>query len=250
MIFCLYVSIIGYAQEDYYKFNNMFSISVSKDLELRKDEDAYTRFLKDTLNYVSKEEIVFQQKNLSNKKQEALNHYCRIIMKTYKDESCPFPSSDEIFFSDDFFNELLSTAPQELAQEQYFVIQPRTSIESTYSGATYVKIHYTRTGLKGNVSVNICYFFNYDCAVKAIFSYRESEEGLWKEKLLKTLKSFTWESTYTFNTYSQEDIIPTQDNNDSNSLLFDIAIGILITAVFFGTMYYLMLKGKKKHGKD
>ncbi len=48
-----------------YKFNNMFTISVSDILELRKDDDAYTRFLSDTLNYVANSEIVFQQKELS-----------------------------------------------------------------------------------------------------------------------------------------------------------------------------------------
>lgn len=246
----LCVFFIGYAQEETYKFNNMFSISVSDDLELRQDDDAYTRFLYDTLNYETNSEIVFQQKELSTRKQDALSHYCRIMIITSKDDSCPYPCSDEKSFSDDDLNELISTAPQELGPGQRFVFQPTASIESTNSGATYVKIHYIRTGTKGNVNVNICYFFNYDSAVKAIFSYRESEKNLWESKLSSSLNSFSWESPFTSYTYSDEGnastIIP--DNSQSN-LFIGVLIGVLFMGVIWGG-YYAVRSGNKKKLKS
>ena len=107
---------------------------------MRQNDDAYTKLLNDTLNYVANSEIVFQQKELSNKTQGALSHYCRIMIMTDKDDSCPYPSSDDKSFSDDDLNELISTATQELGPGQRFVTQPTASIESTFSGATYVKI--------------------------------------------------------------------------------------------------------------
>lgn len=242
----LCISFIGYAQEETYKFNNMFSISVSDELELRQDDDAYTKFLNDTLNYVANSEIVFQQKQLSKRTEEALSHYCRIIIKTDKDNSCPYPSSDENSFSDDDLNELISTAPQELGPGQRFVIQPTASIESTDSGATYVKIHYTRTGTKGNVSVNICYFFNYDSAVKAIFCYRESEKKLWESKLSSSLNSFAWESPYTSYAYSDEDKASTiVFDNNQRYLLIGILIGVLLMGVIGGITYVIKSSNKK-----
>ena len=251
----LCISIKGYAYEETYKFNNIFSISVSDELELRQNDDTYTKFLNDKYNYVTNSEIVFQQKGLSNKEQNALNHYCRIMIMTDKDDSCPFPSSDEKYFSDEDLKELISTAPQELGPGQHFVIQPTASIESTHSGATYVKIHYIRTGVKGNVSVDLCYFFNYDSAVKAIFSYRESEKDLWKGSLLRALNSFEWESPYISQTYSQGDELSSYGknhiyDNNSSSLLIGVMIGILFMGVIMCIIYAVKSNNAKKTRKQ
>lgn len=243
--------IIGYAQDEIYKFNNVFSISVSNDLELRKDDDAYTKFLRDTLNYVANSKIVFQQKELSSKTKEALSHYCRIIILSEKDDSCPYPSSNDASFSDKDLDELLSTASLELGPGQSFVIQPTASVEFTNSGATYVKVHYTRTGTRGNVNVNICYFFNYDSVVKAIFSYRESEEDLWSAKLLRALNSFAWTSPYTSYSYSQKDTKHPLDYADNSStLLFGVFIGMLLIGVIFGFNYTARSRNRKKLKKQ
>ena len=244
-------TIIGHAQQDTYKFNNMFSISVSDDLELRQDDDAYTIFLNDTLNYVAHSEIVFQQKGLSNKTQEAFGYYCRIMIMTDRDDSCPYPSSNDGSFSEDDLNGFIMTVPQELAPGQRFVIQPTASIKSTYSGATYVMIHYIRTGTKGNVIVNICYFFNYDSAVKAIFSYRESEKGLWESKLSNSLNSFAWEFPYTSDAYSDEDkVCITVPDNSQGNILIEILISILLMGAVVGIIYAVKSSKKKRIKKQ
>ena len=124
-----------------YKFNNMFTISVSDILELRKDDDAYTRFLSDTLNYVANSEIVFQQKELSERSQSALAKYCRIMIKTDIDESCPYPCSDEDDFTSDDFQELVSACQAELAPGQHFICQPTASVKSTSNGSKYINIY-------------------------------------------------------------------------------------------------------------
>lgn len=249
ILFC--VSIIGYTQEKTYKFNDMFSISVSEDLELRQGNDAYTNLLKDTLYYVANSEIVFQQRGLSNINQQALNQYCRIMIITDKDDSCPYPSSDEKTFSEGILYELISTASQELGPEQHFVIQPIASIEYTNLGVTYVKIHYSRTGTNGNVSVNICYFFNYDSAVKAIFSYRESEKSLWESKLLCSINSFAWDFPYTSQVYSDDDNMSTKgyihySDNNQRTLVFGILIGVLLMVAIYGVIYAVEAKDKNK----
>ncbi|MBQ2047271.1 MAG: hypothetical protein II260_08790 [Muribaculaceae bacterium] len=169
---------------------------------------------------------------------------------TDKDDSCPYPSSDEKYFSDDDLNELISTAPQELGAGQHFIIQPTASIESSHFGATYVKIHYSRTGTNGNVNVNICYFFNYDCAVKAIFSYRESEKDLWEQNLLRALNSFAWENPYISQTYSQDketiSHVKKHISNNSRSRLIDVMIGMLLMGVIMSITYAVKSNNKKK----
>lgn len=247
-----FVFFIGYAQEETYKFLNMFSISVSNDMELREDDDSYTKFLKDTLNYEANSEIVFQQKGLSKRMLPALSQYSRIMIMANQDESSPYPSSDDKSFTVGDLNELLSTAPKELGPNQRFVIQPTASIDTTKSGATYVKIHYTRTGTNGNVSVNICYFFNYDCAVKAVFSYRESEKDLWETKMSSSLNSFAWERPYTSYSYVEDDsatpIVP--DNNSQEDLLKGLLIILLIGSVIGGITYAVRLYKKKNQNKS
>jgi len=244
---------IIHANAKMYRLNNLFSISVNDNLELRQDDDAYTKFLHDTLCYVANSEIVFQQKNLSSKQQDAMAHYCRIMILTDSDESNEYPCSNDKSFSSGDIEELKSTAEQELGPGQRFIHEPTSSIEETNSGAVYVKIHYSRTGLEGAVDVTICYFFNYKNAVKAIFSYRESESNLWKDALSKSLNSFSWDNPYTFSEFSAEDNNAgnEQYNAEStrqtgnNGFLWGLLLGILFMLLCF-LIYHLSKTNKRK----
>ena len=231
-----------------YKFNNMFTISVSDILELRKDDDAYTRFLSDTLNYVANSEIVFQQKELSERSQSALAKYCRIMIKTDIDESCPYPCSDEDDFTSDDFQELVSACQAELAPGQHFICQPTASVKSSSNGSKYINIYYTRSGSKGEVRVNICYFFNYKYAVKAIFSYRTSESNIWESAIRNSIDSFSWTDPYTSQVYLSENntgaYSSSLESNSSNQILYGIMIGIVFMLVL-GSGIYFIVSSKK-----
>lgn len=233
-----------------YVFNNMFSISVNELLELRQDQDAYTRYIKDTLNYTASSEIVFQQKYLSNISQDAQTRYCRIMIKTFNDESCPYPASDDGDFSSDDIHELVNACVNELGPGQQFVDLPSSSIESTHKGHKYLLIKYTRSGYSGNVFVQICYFFNYKNAVKAIFSYRISESSIWANPIDDAIKSFSWSHPFKSSTYNAEDNIGDNSNTISYSLLIlGIIVGICLMTIII-TAYSKYKSYTLKHKKS
>lgn len=237
---CLTISIM--ADVKTYKFNNMFTISVSDILELRKDDDAYTRFLSDTLNYSANSEIVFQQRGLSEGNQSAIEAYCRIMIVTDIDDSGPYPCCNEDDFTDDYIQELISTCQGELVPGQCFICQPAASIRSTTNGYKYINIDYTRSGYKGAVKVNICYFNNYKYAIKAIFSYRTSESDIWQTAIRNSINSFTWIDPY----FAHENLQDNDLNDESSSYIesdgsghisYGILIGIAIMLVLVGIVY-------------
>lgn len=247
------ISILSYADDNLYRFNNMFSISVSDDLELRSDDDAYTRTLSDSLNILTGTEIVFQQKGLSRFDKNALAQYCRIMIVTDQDDSCPYPLSDDKDFTSSDLNDFNEMAEDQLGPGQYFMIDPVTTVETTTSGAVYIRTHYARSGTEGMVFVDICYFCNYDSLVRAIFSYRNSESSLWREHLLNAMKSFSWinphvskKSSASSNSYSSVD-----SNTDSNNsqLFLGIIIGAIIMAICY-MVFKSMNSGNKKNNRE
>lgn len=249
IIIFLYISIIGYAQEEVHKFDNLFYISVSEDLELRKKDDAYNRILHDSLNYVADSVIVFQLKELSNKSKDTLSNYYMIMISIYKNKNGAYPSYDESSFTDNYLKILLSNTQQELEPGQHFVINPKVSIERTYSNATFVQIHYTRTGTNGDVNVDICYYYNYDSAVKAIFSYRESEAKLWKNKLAKSLKSFAWANPYALNINLQKNNLLELIKGTLSETKY-IYLSSIIGIILITTLLYFFNRKKYKNTKQ
>lgn len=254
IILFICIAITAIADNNTYKFNNMFTISVSDILELRKDDDAYIHFLSDTLNYVANSEIVFQQKELSEKNQSALAKYCRIMIATDSDESCPYPCSDEDDFTNDDLQELISTCQGELAPGQHFISQPTAYVRCTSNGYKYIDIFYTRSGNKGEVRVNICYFFNYKYAVKAIFSYRTSESNLWQAAIKNAIDSFTWTDSFITHEYLQDNVtnnnsLSHEATDGSYQLFYGIMIGTAIMLILGGAIFIVSSNNKKKARK-
>ena len=234
-----------------YKFNDIFTISVSDILELRKEDDLYTNYLADTLKYHCQSDIIFQQKGLSVKDPLAMSRYCRIMIKTDYDESCPYPCPDEETFSDDDIKDLLSECDGELGPGQRYIEQPTAKIQSTVNGYRYILIHYIRSGYKGNVCVNICYFFNYKYGVKTIFSYRVSESNLWQSAINRSIESFSWSNPYVSHNYSID--YTENDNNNLNNksknkvqYLSSIIIAILLILVFVSCLIYSKILNNKR----
>lgn len=180
-----------FAKSINYKVDNLFTIRVSNNFELRTNNQSYTRFLHDTLYYSANADMVFQQRGLSTRQPKALGQYCRIMIQyqTFDDES--FPCCDEKIYTKADLDSLISLAKEELAPGQRFVTKPSASVKSI-SGFAYVDISYIRKGTKGNVNVHIYFFFNNYSYAKILASYRSSEERLWKNDLLNTIQSFRW----------------------------------------------------------
>ena len=248
VFFCMAVKALPEVKT--YKFNDVFTISVSDILELRREDDLYTNYLVDTLNYHCQSDIIFQQKGLSVKAPLAMSRYCRILIKTDNDESCPYPCSDEDTFSDADIKDLLSACDGELGPGQRYIEQPTAKIRSTINGHRYIYIHYIRSGYKGNICVNICYFFNYKYGVKAIFSYRLSESDLWQSAIDRSIESFSWSNPYVSHKYSID--YTENDNNNLNNKsknqvqYFSIVIiAILLIFVFVSCLIYSKILYKK-----
>ena len=180
-----------FAKSINYKVENLFTIKVGNDFELRTNNQSYTRFLHDTLYYSASADMVFQQRGLSTRQPKALGQYCRIMIQYQSFDEESYPCCDENIFTKADLDSLISFAKDELAPGQRFVTEPLATVKST-SGYAYVDISYIRTGTKGNVNVHICYFFNNYSYAKILLSYRSSEEKLWKKDLLNIIQSFRW----------------------------------------------------------
>lgn len=238
LLLLLFIAFNINAENKKFRFNDIFTISVSEALELRHEGDVYTQFLRDTLNHQTNNIIVFQQKGLAEKKREALSHYCRIMLRTYTDNSCPFYSSDESAISEKDIDELIASSEEELAPGMQFLKQPSATIVSTLKGSKYVRISYTRSGVNtnGDVTVHLCYFFNYKHMLKAIFSYRTSEAELWQSALEEAINSITWVHPYfaknDFIDYTNPEKIQDTQDQEGVSLLLALTAMILIVTVF------------------
>ena len=173
--------------------NNAFSISVPSTVELRHEYDSYTRQLQELGFACNSDRVVFQQKDLSRMKNEAYNHYCRIMIRHVKGNAGDFPKSNEIekidFEMKSFLRELvvseLGTTFQLLGEPSYNWID--------INGQNAIEVKYRRNGNNNNTTACTLYLlFNYDEMVKMIVSYREQEKTLWLPDMDNIIRTFKW----------------------------------------------------------
>lgn len=215
-----------------YHINEMFSISVSDKMEMRKENDAYTKWMNDVLEYSSKDKIVFQQKGLADFDQIARTHYARIIIKTEVDEECGFPAFNDADIPEDAIKELENACTGELASGQSFLRAPKGKVEKTGNGIR-IKISYRRSGIRGAVNVQVFYIFNYRYAAKIIASYRESEESIWQAVIEQAINSIEWDEPYIAESAND---ITSQKEPESTTEVISIDGGFifgLLTGIFF-----------------
>lgn len=249
-ILCLFTFVCSELRADYnpYNIKDIFSISVSSNMEIRKSEDSYTKFLQDTLCYFSNAEVVFQQKDLSQQDKSALEKYSRILILTDDDGNGEYPCSNEGDFSCDDLEELKSYAKQELAPDQDFIIPPSANVETNSNGCKFIRVFYERTGTKGPVCVNMCFFFNYNYATKVILSYRKSEKDIWKDDIEHTINSFNWKYPFTTASYT-EDSIEKSEASNSNDFASGIIVGCVAMAFVF-LVYIILSKTNTKKRRE
>ena len=247
VIFCIIFCIPCVAKDISYNINSLFSISVSDLLELRKEQDVYTRLLNNTIYCNGEKPIVFQQRDLSVINKEALSHYCRILIITDNNGNGEYSSCNEDSFEQSDIDEFILLANQELAPGQSFVVSPIASVEKNSKGNVYIRVHYIRTGTKGNVCVDMCFFFNYDFATKIIFSFRLSEASIWKEIIDNAMNSIEWIKPYYAETLEVEYYSPEAINSDNNSesdILLGVVIGVICTLIV--VLLFILIKSQSE----
>ena len=223
-----------------YHINDMFSISVSDKMEMRKEDDAYTKWMNDALECSSEDKIVFQQKGLADFDQTARAHYARIIIKTEVDEECGFPAFNDADIPEDVISELENACTGELASGQSFLTAPKGKVEEIGNGVR-IKIDYRRSGTLGAVNVQVIYIFNYRYAAKIIASYRESEASIWQTIIEQAINSIEWDESFIAESVndvaSQKEpkFVAEVKSDDSNEIILGLLAGAFLMACAFLT---------------
>lgn len=173
-------------------FKNSFFISVPSTIELRKDNDVYTKNFNSIQSTNNTDVVVFQQKGLSSVSKKATNSYCRIMIQYGYSGKGDFLRSNQIeeieYESKSFFRDLVNAelGPYKLLDEPSY---RWIDIE----GINAVEIKYRRSGSDNNTTACAMYLlFNYDEMVRMIISYREQEKELWLPDLDNIIKTFKW----------------------------------------------------------
>lgn len=228
------------AEDIKYHINNMFSICVSDKMEMRKEDDAYTKWMNDVLEYSSENKIIFQQKGLADFDSIARARYARIIIKTVVDEECGFPTFDDANIPEDVIKELENACIGELAPGQSFLTAPKGRVEETGNGIR-IKVSYRRPGIQGAVNVQVVYVFNYRYFAKIVASYRESEENVWKTIIEQALNSIEWDETFIAESVNDDVTLKKELKSvaEVESVDSDVTIFRLLAVVFLVVCVFL-----------
>ena len=181
----------GHSSWGTYVIEDALSIKVPPTLELRSDEDVYTKFLKDNLAYINNSTVVFQQKELSEMNRESMKTYCRIMVTHCDLEPGDVPHCDDVQeLSPTDYDELRSIADAQLGSFGYVETPSYKSIE--VNGSVAIDISYVREGLDGDVCCHIYILPNYDEMAMIVTSYRVSEASKWAQDVEDVINTFEW----------------------------------------------------------
>lgn len=174
-----------------YDFYNAFSIAVPKTMELRAENDGYTRLLTNN-NLPINTDIVFQQKGLSNLSEESRSTYCRILIQYIK---C-IPGKVEKYNESPRLTQKDISDINQIIDAQMsgfdYVDQPEIKWVKI-SNFRAIEASYRRTGMGTTVSCKMYLLFNHDEMVKIITAYRDCDSSLWKNDIENVIKTFKWE---------------------------------------------------------
>ncbi len=181
----------GHSSWGTYVIEDALSIKVPPTLELRSDEDVYTKYLKDNLAYINNSTVVFQQKELSEMNRESMKTYCRIMVTHYNLEQGDVARHDEFQeLTPADYDGLRSIADAQLGPTYYSEWPSYKSIE--VNGSVAIDISYVREGLDGDVCCHIYILPNYDEMAMIVTSYRVSEASKWAQDVEDVINTFEW----------------------------------------------------------
>ena len=184
-----------------YVMGNAFRISVPGTVELRSDEDVYTKMLKDLVEPAygvsldHDKQIVFQQAGLANRTEEAYSRYCRIMIQYIKGNYGDFMKASETEELDAEWRSILREMVMGSIANANLIGEP-TYRWVTLNGAKAIQVDYKRQGQNHDSSkAVVCRYYilqNNNEMVKIILSYRESEAHIWKEDFAEVGSTFSW----------------------------------------------------------
>lgn len=185
------------APESWKKYSisdNAFCISVPNTVELRKDDDKYTTFMKNKGYVCNKNVVIFQQKGLSTLPSNVDAHYCRIMLLHIKAESGDCLKSNETEPLDDVMKSQLREMVEAELGGQFVLLEEPKYRWLDVNGVKVLETKYRRSGNNGDATACTMYILsNYDEVVKIIVAYRESEEDIWMPDLGNVIRTFVWQ---------------------------------------------------------
>lgn len=180
-----------------YLIANSFYLSVPNTVELREKDDIYTQATKNNDWYGQKidlNNVVFQQKGLSNVENEAFKTYCRIMIAFDKRNKGSFPiSTDKTKLDEETISAFQAQAVKSAGD---FKVLGKPSVKWVKFDKTYaIEVKYVRTGAEGHrTCVSTYNFYNDDKFAQITLSYREADKDKWKKDFENVVKTFKWSS--------------------------------------------------------
>ena len=204
-----------------YQYQDKYSISVPSTMELRRENDTYTKLLNNIQGNIigfqvtstSNNRVIFQQAGLSTNKHEYKTKYCRILIDYYacKDEHVPC-CGDKLELNEEYFTNGMIAIQQDCENTNTTLMNIISTDTITVANSPATQITYRRQGYNGAppVIVVIYTIFNYDEYVRFTMAFRESEQDIWMKDLVKARNSFRWmkqhHTSNTGNIYKEEAI--------------------------------------------
>lgn len=179
-----------------YKFGDAFKISVPPTVELRSDNDDYTKIINQFNANINDNIIVFQQAGLSRQDPNARQKYCRIMIEYIKGDYGDYMKSTEMVtidfelksFLQDLVTGEIGSDSEQIGNTQYKWV--------TINGAKAIQIDYKRMGLNFNPSKSVVckigLFQNDNEMIKVILSYRENESNIWANDFKDVFETIEW----------------------------------------------------------
>lgn len=258
----LLLSLSVIAQEwSTYQYFNKYSISIPPTLELRRDSDVYTQILNDIQSGIvgyhitssNKGKIVFQQTGLSTNKHEYKSRYCRILIEHYScEEGSYYPySTDRVDFDISYYQGILKSAQTELQNFGAQILDVMRADTCTINDCLATKVIYKRTGYNGESPVIVATYmiFNYTECIRLTYSFREIEQNIWLNDLIKTRDSFQW-----MNLNLKQKIVDVMDTTKDEAIREGMEVGIstvwkILLEVIFGCLFLIFII-KSRREKD
>lgn len=245
-----------------YQYSNKYSISIPSTLELRKDSDIYTQVLNDIQKGVigynikssNKSKIVFQQTGLSTNKPEYKSMYCRLIIDYFTcKEGTYYPySTDRCDFDISYYQQILNSAQKEMQGFGAQILDVMSADTCIINNYLATKVIYKRTGYNGKPPVIVANYviFNYTECIRLTFSFREAEQDIWLNDLIKVKDSFLWIN-------SNHKIVEDLNTSKDEAIKEGLELGILtvwkvILEIIFGCCFlgFIIKSPKKKDTKS
>lgn len=174
-----------------YNIMNAFSISIPNTMEVRKEDDPYTKLLTNNHIAISNADVVFQQRELSQMTESGYSTYCRVLISYAEDYSDEYLRHDE---TEEFNSETKKVFDELVEQEvaPYTMIGYPSYKWIDINGTKAVQSSYRRNGDFGPVNCKMYILFNYHEMTKIIIAYRENDSELWSEDMGNVIKTFKW----------------------------------------------------------